>query len=201
LEALKTKFEKSGGSWKDYTIESIFDIKDTKKKINANTIQFGGKHPYVVRTSRNNGIRGYIDADEKGLNEANTLSFGQDTATVFYQNRPYFTGDKIKIFSCKYPINERQYLFLVSHIRKAFSTFAWGQTSFDEKVLKGVKLRLPALMGQPAFDYMEQYITILEQERLEIIKRYLADNGLTDCELTEKEKDSLTSPIGGGVNT
>ena len=26
-----------------------------------------------------------------------TISFEQDTATIFYQEKPYFTGDKIKV--------------------------------------------------------------------------------------------------------
>ena len=52
-----------------------------------------------VRSSLNNGIRGYITQDECYLNPAKTISFGQDTATIFYQEKPYFTGDKIKVMS------------------------------------------------------------------------------------------------------
>lgn len=56
-----------------------------------------GKYPYVVRMGSNNGQKGYIDEDEKYLNPGNTISFGQDTATMYYQETPYFTGDKIKM--------------------------------------------------------------------------------------------------------
>lgn len=49
----------------------------------------------------NNGCRGFIEQDLIYLNAANTISFGQDTATMFYQEHPYFTGDKIKILSPK----------------------------------------------------------------------------------------------------
>lgn len=34
----------------------------------------------------NNVQRGYIIEDEKYLNEGNTISFGQDTATAYYQD-------------------------------------------------------------------------------------------------------------------
>ncbi|MCM1223788.1 MAG: restriction endonuclease subunit S, partial [Lachnospiraceae bacterium] len=77
----------------------LFDITSPKKRFNANTVKFGGKYPYVVRSSANNGIRVYITQDEEYLNPGNTISFGQDTATIFYQERPYFTGDKIKIMT------------------------------------------------------------------------------------------------------
>lgn len=39
--------------------------------------------------------------EEKYLNEENTISFGQDMATMFYQKNPYFIGDKIKILKLK----------------------------------------------------------------------------------------------------
>ena len=45
----------------------------------------------------NNGQKGFINEDESFLNDGNTISFGQDTATMYYQEFPYFTGDKIKI--------------------------------------------------------------------------------------------------------
>lgn len=44
--------------------ERLFDISSPQKRFNANTVTFGGKYPYVVRSSLNNGIRGYI-AQEK----------------------------------------------------------------------------------------------------------------------------------------
>ena len=79
--------------------ERLFDIASPKKRFNANTVTFGGKYPYVVRSSVNNGIRGYITQDICYLNAAKTITFGQDTATIFYQEKPYFTGYKIKIMT------------------------------------------------------------------------------------------------------
>ena len=74
-----------------YLLNCLYDI--------LTTVTFGGKHPYVVRSSMNNGIRGYITQDECYLNAAKTITFGQDTATIFYQEKPYFTGDKIKVMT------------------------------------------------------------------------------------------------------
>ena len=36
----------------------LFSVDTTKKKFNANSVKFGGKYPYVARSSNNNGIRG-----------------------------------------------------------------------------------------------------------------------------------------------
>lgn len=117
--------------------ERLFDISSPKKRFNANTITFGGKYPYVVRSSLNNGIRGYITQDECYLNPAKTISFGQDTATIFYQEKPYFTGDKIKVMSYRdCELNPKPACYLLTVMRKAFQNFAWGQSSFNENVLK-----------------------------------------------------------------
>ena len=112
----------------------IFEIYPTKKKINANTLTFNGKYPYVARGEGNNGIRGYINYDHQFLNPANTISFGQDTGTMYYQPTAYFTGDKIYVFKLnpnfKQKLNYKIALYLITAARKIFSTFVWGQTSF-----------------------------------------------------------------------
>ena len=45
--------------------------------------QIEKSYPYVVRATTNNGIRGYLTQDKEFLNEGETLSFAQDTFTVF----------------------------------------------------------------------------------------------------------------------
>ena len=148
--------------------ERLFDISSPKKRFNANTITFGGKYPYVVRSSLNNGIRGYITQDECYLNPAKTISFGQDTATIFYQEKPYFTGDKIKVMSYRdCELNPELACYLLTVMRKAFQNFACGQSSFNENILKNMEIRLP-VDSNDNIDYT--YITtfIQAQEKLSI---------------------------------
>ena len=73
--------------WGDFKIGDLFEINTYKKRFDANKVKIfdSGDFPYVVRTGLNNGIKGYINEDEQFLNEGNTISFGQDTATMFYQ--------------------------------------------------------------------------------------------------------------------
>ncbi|WP_396425920.1 restriction endonuclease subunit S [Lactococcus cremoris] len=87
LEILGT----TGGAlieWREFTISELFTISTPKKKFNANTLKFNGKYPYIARGEKNNGVRGYITEDEQYLNAGNTISFGQDTATMFYCQGP-----------------------------------------------------------------------------------------------------------------
>ncbi|ENO7057007.1 restriction endonuclease subunit S, partial [Escherichia coli] len=172
---------KSGGKWEEYTIERLFSIQTPKKKFNANKLTFNGNYPYVARGSNNNGIKGYIDEDELYLNPGNTISFGQDTATMFYQENAYFTGDKIKIFSLRHgELNSRIAVFLISAMKKSFSTFSWGSSSFNENVLNKVKINIPTFNNVPAYNYMVKYIEELEAAHIEELEAYLLVSGLAD---------------------
>ncbi len=178
----------------------MFDISTPKKKFNANAIEFGTKYRYVVRTSQNNGIRGYLDEDEKYLNPANTISFGQDTATIFYQDQPYFTGDKIKIM--RFLLNELNptiACYLLSAMNKSFSTFQWGQSSFNVDILINVIISLPAIEGEISFSYMESVIRELQDERIAKLNDYLKENGLENTELSQEEKDAVAKMREGNV--
>ena len=193
LKQLKEDFIKNGGKFEKYEIGNLFDIDTPLKKFNANTVKFGGKYPYVVRTSQNNGIRDYLDEDIKYLNPANTISFGQDTATIFYQEQPYFTGDKIKILNFKHKnLEPKIACFLLSVMKKSFSSFQWGQSSFNVEILKKVKILLPTTNNKIDFKYMENYISELEEERISELTAYLKVSGLEDYKLTETEQESIS---------
>ena len=162
LSAL-SKFENY--NWGEFRIGDLFEIKTPKKRFDANKIKFGGLYPYVVRTSTNNGIRGYITENIDFLNEKNTISFGQDTATMFYQKSEYFTGDKIKVFKLKdYELNSKIANFLISVMTKAFSNFSWGSSSFNVKILNEVKILLPLNKnGEIDFEFMNNFIKAIKK--------------------------------------
>ncbi len=179
--------------WGEFRIGDLFEINSYKKRFDANkiTISENGK-PYVVRTSLNNGVRGYINEDKQFLNEGNTISFGQDTATMFYQEKPYFTGDKIKIIKPKDDkFNKQNALFFVLAMTKSFSSFTWGGSSFNVKIIANQLIKLPTKNGKIDFDFMESFISELEAERIAELEAYLAANGLEDYTLTSEEEQVL----------
>lgn len=147
-----------------FQLSQVFNLSSSKKKFNANMIEFGGKFPYVARGDSNNGIRGYITESEEFLNPANTISFGQDTATMFYQKEPYFTGDKIKVLRTKeVELDRYKALYLITSLRKSFSTFSWGSSSFNEKVLKETDVKLPIKNNQIDYTFMSDFVRAVEK--------------------------------------
>jgi len=178
-EALE-RFENEKVEWREFEIGKIFEIQSSKKRFDANkvTILEKGKYPYVVRTSLNNGIRGYINEDIKFLNEKNTLSFGQDTATIFYQNRPYFTGDKIKILKLKnYNLNKLIGLFFVTGITKSFSSFSWGGSNFNVNIISNQRVKLPIKNDKIDYDFMETLISTIQKLVVKNVIKYLKEKG------------------------
>ena len=187
----------SSVEWQEYKIGDLFEVLTSKKKFNAMNVAFDGKYRYVARGESNNGIRGYITEDENYLNEANTISFGQDTATLFYQSESYFTGDKIKVFSPKKHIklNRNIAQVLISALKKAFSSFSWGSSSYNVSVLNSTRIQLPTVVkngkSQIAFDFIEKFVATLNAERLAALEAHFAVTGLKDYTLTGEEQSAL----------
>lgn len=148
--------------------------------------------------SSNNGQKGYIIEDEQYLNEGNTISFGQDTATMFYQEKAYFTGDKIKILKSKdRRFNKSNSQFFLTALTKTFRSFSWGGSNFDVNTLKKQLIKLPVKNGDIDFEFIEAFIRDLEDCHVARIQEYLIENGLDDHELETEEKDALVSYKNG----
>ena len=177
-----------------FLLGDIFNITSSKQKFNADSLNFGGKYPYIARGESNNGVRGYIDEDKSFLNDGNTISFGQDTATMFYQAVPYFTGDKIKVLRAKgFTLNRYLALYAIATTKKMLNTFSWGSTSYKLSNLENIEIELPIKTeGDTTPDYclMQTFIKVMEKlvikdvvdwlnERIEEIKDMIQNNSKT----------------------
>lgn len=160
---------------KEHNIFELFKIESYKKRFDANkvTVKDNGKFPYVVRMSTNNGQKGFIDENKEYLNDGNTISFGQDTATMFYQEKPYFTGDKIKILKPKHnKFGKENALFFIATMSKSFSNFSWGSSSFNVKILENQKIILPVKRGKIDFETIEILISAIKKLVIKDVVNY-----------------------------
>ena len=216
LVCLEETFKANGGDWREYKTKDLFEIVSSRRIFHKNELkrqkaffseEKSGTYPYVVRSAINNGIVGYIKEDQEFLNPANTLSFAQDTFSVFYQEKPYFTGNNVKILIPKnWKLNRAIGLFISAVYQKVLSDFTWGKSSTIETI-KEYSISLPTINDQIAFDYIEAYIQELEQERIQELEAYLQASGLKDTTLTQNEQIALHTFLdtdynsGGGDNS
>ncbi len=168
-----------GLMWQSFKLGDLFEVLPYKKRFDANKVNiYASKtkdtYPYVVRTSLNNGIRGYLKENTNFLNAGNTISFGQDTATMFYQEKPYFTGDKIKILRCKNPnFNKINALFFITSLTKAFRNFSWGSASFSVSIIENQNISLPTNQhGEIDFPFMHTLINALMKQTIQGVAEY-----------------------------
>ncbi|WRD31000.1 restriction endonuclease subunit S [Helicobacter pylori] len=168
-----------GLTWQSFKLGDLFEVLPYKKRFDANKVNiYASKtkdtYPYVVRTSLNNGIRGYLKENTNFLNAGNTISFGQDTATMFYQEKPYFTGDKIKILRCKNPnFNKINALFFITSLTKAFRNFSWGSASFSVSIIENQNISLPTNPhGGIDFHFMRTLINALMKQTIQGVVQY-----------------------------
>ena len=180
--------------WGEYKLGDLFDVDSYTKRFDANkvVIKEKGEYPYIVRTSINNGQKGYIDEDHQYLNKGNTIAFGQDTATMFYQEKPYFTGDKIKVLKPKFGrFNKNNAQFFLVAMRKPFELFSWGTSSYNVEIIKKQRIVLPVKDDKIDFDFMESFVAELEAQRVAELSAYLTVSGYDNYELSVEELDAL----------
>lgn len=175
----------------------MFTVNSSQGIFHANKIEeifnfrIPGSFPYIVRSTKNNGLRGYIVKNEKCLNEGQTLSFAQDTFTVFYQKEKYFTGNKIKILKPRFGINNESIMnFLVSCFKCTLNSLSWGIGSTISSI-SNMKIQLPTKQGKIDYNFMESFIAELEAERVAELEAYLKVSGFDDYELSDKEKHAI----------
>ncbi|GAA7444624.1 hypothetical protein ckin115_03070 [Helicobacter pylori] len=197
--------------WGEFRLGDLFEVLSSKKIYHANTIkihdtQIENSYPYVVRTATNNGIKGFIIDDPTFTNEKNTLSFAQDTFTVFYQKQPYFTGNKVKVLKPKFAFKSPKILHFISAILQfILKPLTWGLGSTTESIAE-FKFSLPLkptantqTLEDIDFDFMEKFIAELEQCRLAELEQcrlaeleaYLKATGLENTTLSNDEENAI----------
>ncbi len=202
--------------WGEFKLGDLFEVLSSKKIYHANTIkihdtQIENSYPYVVRAATNNGIKGFIIDDPTFTNEKNTLSFAQDTFTVFYQKQPYFTGNKVKILKPKFAFKSPKILYFISAILQfILKPLTWGLGSTTESIAE-FKFSLPLkptantqTLKDIDFNFMEKFVAELEQCRLAELEAYLKATGLSNTTLSNDEENALNLFDGknsGGGNT
>ena len=148
--------------WKEFSLcgnNGIFELKNSISKIhNTNIKGESGDIPYVTRTEINNGIAKYISEQKIKINAGNCLTIGMDAVTIFYQEKDFYTGDKIKILRNE-KLNKKNSLFLITVIgNKIKQNFSWGGKGLNFKELSKLTIKLPSKNNQPDWEYMEDYI-------------------------------------------
>lgn len=165
LKNLK-KFTNEEKKWREFEIRKIFSINPGKRLTKADMKE--GQMPFVGATDSNNGITEYVSNTNSSLDK-NVLgvNYNGSVGETFYHPYHCIFSDDVKRFSLKeIEGNKYLYLYFKAVILKQKCKYEYGY-KFNEKRMQKQKILLPInKKGEPDYEYMENYMKYLEQQKL-----------------------------------
>ena len=114
---------------------------------------------------------------------------------VFFRDFPYKLVTHARVFSLSFVdknINPKAALFISVNMQFLNKIFSYSNMASWQKIKKlGLAVFVPFKNGKIDSEYMEKFINILEEERLQILETYLQVNDLDNCQLTDAEQLTL----------
>ena len=192
--------------FKLFTVKHILDVTQTKSVV-AKKDLIKGDIPYVTRTVSDNGYMGTCGNTDK-INPGNCITIGAETGVAFYQPADFVAGNKVYRLSAD-DLTEKHYLYLAGALNKLTKNYSYSNARTPEKIKKE-QILLPVIQDEsgipiidtafhyhddgyiPDWQYMQDRIAELEQDRIAELDAYLKATGLEDYELTDEDKEVLS---------
>lgn len=182
--------------WGEFRLGDLFDVQ-SNPQLNKESFIFNesGEYPYFTRTVFNNGILGYVDyLDEEHKIKGNCLAVGMIGMQFFYMEKDFYAGQFTKSIVPKgFALTENIAKFLISILNRLQKTFQNILVRYFENTFNNTTIVLPTRKGQIDFDFMENFVSQIESERISELDSFLQTTGLSDFKLTNKEQQALDS--------
>ena len=182
--------------YKEYLLEDLFFVKSNPQLDKENFVfSHDSEYPYFTRTINNNGIFGYVDyLDDEHLIKGNSIAVGMLQMKFFYMDHDFYAGQFTKTVFPKFKgFNEKIAQYFITWFNNNSEKFksVLVRNFIDE--FNNTKISLPVdNNGNIDIKYIECKMTELENNELEKVKKFMAENGYDNIELTESEKESLS---------
>ena len=189
--------------WKVFPLtgeDGLFPIHATSTGIDGIKLKEGEDAvlPYITRTETNNGIARFISSAnlEYGKDEGGCITIGLDTQTAYWQPKDFVTGQNIHVLRSD-KLNYYSYQFLTVILRQQMkSKFNWGGNGATLGRLKKLKIMLPVTDdGEPDFQFMEDYIRELMDEKKKQYRGYVKQRIAELCSVPDDQQVDWKSMI------
>ena len=163
--------------WGEYELSELFEINPTKyyKLKNEEIIDENGVVPLISNSSTDNGVMGFSKLEAK--NTGNTITCSDTTMgaeTMFYQEKDFIGYSHIQHFVPKFhPFNRLIAKMIISACRVVTSKKYDYGNKFNRTAMNKTKIQLPVKDGEIDFEFIEKYMKVIEQERLQVLTEYL----------------------------
>lgn len=161
--------------WKEFRfgdlISNIYKAKAINKDDLTAAVDETDSIRYITRTAEDNGCELLAVRSELPANiveSGNAISIGDTTATCFYQDEEFITGDHMVVVRADSWLNKYTGLFVVAILQGEQYKYSYGRAYLMDRI-KDTIVKLPADdNGNPDWQFMENYIKSLPYgDRLE----------------------------------
>ena len=155
-------------SWKEFRfgdlISDIYKAKAINKDDLYESFEPDDHIRYITRTADNNGCEMVAVRSEvlpNLIEKGNAISIGDTTATCFYQDEEFITGDHMVVVRADSWMNKYTGLFIVALLQGEQYKYSYGRAYLMDRI-KDTILKLPVdIDGNPDWQFMEDYIKTL----------------------------------------
>ena len=147
--------------WEEFKVSNLFNrIYKAKAHTKEDIVEVDKGIHFVSRTDCNNGVDIAVDknAEYNGLEEANCITIGDTTATVFYQNERFIAGDHMVVLRADW-LNLKRGLFFRTLFAQEGIRYCYGR-AYRMDLIKDTLLKLPIKRddnGNPILNKKFQY--------------------------------------------
>ena len=114
---------------------------------------------FVSRTDTNNGVDFVVKNEGlQGVEKANCITIGDTTATCYYQNEDFVTGDHIVVLRAEW-MNLYRGLFVRTIFMQEYIRYCYGR-AYRMDLIKNTIMKLPIQRddkGEPIIDVNKNY--------------------------------------------
>lgn len=160
-------------NWKEFRfgdlISNIYKAKAINKDDLTIATDSNNAIRYITRTGENNGcelLADIRDIDSKMIEKGNAISIGDTTATCFYQEEDFITGDHMVVVRADSWLNPYTALYIVAILTNEQYKYSYGRAYLMDRI-KDTIIKLPIdANDNPDWQFMEDYIKSLHHKPL-----------------------------------
>ena len=170
--------------WQEFRFGNLISSISKSKALNKDELieTNNKKHSirYITRTGENNGCELLVDistVDKNYIQDKNAISIGDTTATCFYQDEDFITGDHMVIVRAEW-LNKPLGLYVTSILNKEQYKYSYGRAFLMDRI-KDTIIKLPIVRNSDKLPVIDES------------KRYSEQGYLPDWQWMEKYMKSL----------
>lgn len=151
-------------NWKEFTFGKLINkpykaTAYTKDDLEVTTLDNNNSIRYITRTAENNGCELIINrTNDLNVEEGNCITIGDTTATIFYQNKQFITGDHMVVIRAPW-MNIYLGFYFVTLLKQEQYKYSYGRAYLMNRISETI-VKLPCLTnidGSIIIDNSRQY--------------------------------------------